>query len=950
MNTIRHALSKTPRCLARTRALVVALSTGVVLAQGSAPASAQPASAPAAAPAAAPKPAHRLTKPSTAPDANAKKQAAHAEKDAKTLATAGDCGKALPLFVQAYELAGSETALAGAVDCHEKLGQLVEAYDLASQLLSDHTAPDAKSRPEREQRVKELAAKTAVLNTDAPDGAAVEIDGVLGPAGAGLPGVRVLPGQHRVAVSKPGQQPFETSVSLAPGQSLTVPVSLAPAAVATPVDKGEVQDFCYMKPPADKSRYQKQKLVLFSMAGRNVVDGPEGEENLKGEKLKGVEHHVLRDLNFHSHARNVFLSTFPLDRFYMVNALAESPGDLKGHAQVGDVEMIRAAGTDAFAAYSIACADWVVLPRVASKDATWKPVKKTKMVNNKSVEYLAWDLSVVWGLEADVYHHVANGWQLSKTVVGSNGGFFGLALSLAAAAPQKGNMPPTQLVSKRPDPTCSVPLLPALNKFTDGMKQCHEAFSDLSAKASAVMSDSPPAGAESAPGTVPSAEQIAKQAVDTAAAGALNQVPNGNGVAPQLTEQEKSALAAAKGHDPMALAPLAMGAAASANPALAGAAASAQVTVTTCKQPIEAVAEAHDELRKMVTNPGAAAFDAAVGLAACSGLEFTADLSTATAPGTAQRRSSFCEHVIDEQSAGAAAMESVARCEARVAVEGATLGLQKAAKQLDGWRMFAVLKPIAQTPDDHRVGISLGQSEGLRRGDLYVAFTPSAGGAALGYGRILDVGPGGPDGDAHPSQFKFRSGEADVGARMEEHPQVGVPLGLRPQVDYLLSHGSLDTTLAYGAALEGGYNASPFVPVGDEVWGKIYLSYLLGSSNESFAAIELMPEIVHFLGSGFAVYGTSGFVAMFAIKELKANSTFAGKNVASDTSLSGFTYGAELGAGIDYSVSPDWDLKLSALYRQGLARAKLEDKSKTYSMSGGSLAAAQGALSLAYTF
>jgi hypothetical protein len=169
-----------------------------------------------------------------------------------------------------------------------------------------------------------------------------------------------------------------------------------------------------------------------------------------------------------------------------------------------------------------------------------------------------------------------------------------------------------------------------------------------------------------------------------------------------------------------------------------------------------------------------------VGLAACSGLEFTADLSTATAPGTAQRRSSFCENVIDEQSAGATAMQSVGRCEACVA--------------------------------------------------------------------------------------------------------------------------------------------------GDEVWGKVYLSYLLGSANESFAAVELMPENVHFLGSGFAVYGTS------------------------DTTLTGITYGAELGAGIDYSVAPDWDIKLGALYRQGFVRAKLEDKSQTYAMSGGSLAAAQGALSLAYTF
>jgi len=887
--------------------------------------------------AAAPLPRTSLSGPSAVPDAAARKEAKRLEKEGNAAAGAGDCQAALGAFRKAFELAGGEGALVAAADCEERSGHFVEAYDLVTELLQKQPQAVPATRAAHEQKLAELAGKTAVLTlTVSEPGSVTELDGVAVDLSPSRGGLRLLPGEYDVRVTKAEFTPFETKLTLAAGSSQALDAKLVHVAVPPPtVDRGEVRDFCYMKVPRDTTRYHKQRLVLFGMAGEEAINGPEAEENAKGEALKGVERHVLREVNFHSHARNVFLSTFPLERFYMVNALVDSPDALKNHALVPDAEMIRAATVDPFAAYSIACADWVVMPRVTGKRATWKPVKRQRTVNNKTVDYMAWDLSIVWKLQADVYRHGNNGWQLAQTVHGSNGGLFGLALGLAASAPQKGNMPPEPLVSKRPAPSCSVPLLPALSKFTQSASDCESAAGELRASTAGVI-------AESAGGVAPKSE------TPDAQAGSSSAEPQ----SALVGTAEQAAVDAARGKPGTALETAAAGASPQAA-AVVHVAASVQDTVKACKEPIEAVAEAKDQLRALShPDPGALALQATVGLAGCAGIEFTADLSTATAPGAAQLHSSYCENVRDDVALGDQAMQAVARCGARVGIEGATLALQKSAKQLDGWRMFATLQRLAHNTDSSRFGIALGQSEGLHRGDLYVAFVraPDGSSSRAGYGRIQLVGPGGSDAQQQPSQLKLRSGSADQGVRVEEHPQVGVPLGVRPQADLFVSSGSLKTTVAYGAALEGGYNASQFAPVGDEVWGKIFISYMQGSDQESFVGLELMPEILHYLGSGFAVYGTSGFAAVFAMKSVDAGATVGGKLVSAKTDISGFALGAGLGGGLDYSPAPDWVVRLSALYRQGFSGTKLEDKGKTLALNAGSLSAGQGGVSAAYIF
>lgn len=241
--------------------------------------------------------------------------------------------------------------------------------------------------------------------------------------------------------------------------------------------------------------------------------------------------------------------------------------------------------------------------------------------------------------------------------------------------------------------------------------------------------------------------------------------------------------------------------------------------------------------------------------------------------------------------------------------------------------------------------MSLGTAEGVHRGDTYIATSLRADGTSVegGFGRVQSEGPGGALGVATPSHFKFRKGTAEPGTKMEEHAQIGVPLGLRPLVKYYVFNGNLETKLAYGAALEGGYNASRFVSVGDEVWGRACVSIAAGAASELFIDAEIGPEVVHYLGGGFAAYGGAGLDFQWASKSIDVSSS-------KKESVSGLNFGMLLMLGLSYAITPDWDARLSVAYRQGGGATKLENEAKTLSVDAGSLPFAQGGLAVSYTF
>lgn len=730
------------------------------------------------------------------------------------------------------------------------------------------------------------------------------------------------------------------------------------------------------------TRYQKQRLVLFDLAGREVVDGPEGELDEKGKELPGVQHHIFRDVGLYDHLRRVFFQAFPMDRFYTVQALAQSPANLVGKDTVSSDAMIGGAEADPFAAYSLACADWVGMPRVIQKEAAWQKVKKKKIVNGQSVDYLAWQVQVTWALDMDVFRREVDGWKRVSTIEGSNGGLLGVAFGLAAGAAQgQSGSTKASPLSERPVLSCVPSLLPKFAAVQQGLTACGQARADLQSLAASIVGgeaddgaekgtedgsqDSPepatPAtpvepGSASEVSTAPPVESTPETLPEAGATNAEGEAPaEPSTIAespPPITDDELAALRVAAEGDLAAIKHVAALAAKAKHPRVQQAAALAHQAVEACTGMVGALARSSQDLRSLgqarLPSPSV---QTVLGFAACAGISLGFDLGDAVAPGTSTLHSSLCEGIQDDVALGQTSMRAVAVCDGRTAMEQSTLALQKEGKNLDGWKLFAVLQGPAPGWPRNVFGIALGRDEGVRRGDLYVAVIKQPDGREVeeGFGRILWTGPGGASGEADPSAFKFRVGSADPGTRMTEHAQIGVPLGLRPQVDLYTSKGDLDSSLAFGGALVGGYNASAFVPIGDEFWSKIYVSYESGGSGESFVTIELTPEVLYYLVDYLAAFGAVGPAYVIASKS-GLDATSGATADASDEKLSGGNTALLLSGGLDFAIGADVSARAAVAYRQGLYSAKLTSKSKTASIDGGTLSALQLGLSGVYVF
>lgn len=694
-----------------------------------------------------------------------------------------------------------------------------------------------------------------------------------------------------------------------------------------------VYDFCYM--PARKegsSKYEKWKVVVFELGGKDVAMKPERELDEKGNAIG--EHHIFRNAGLFSDVRDAFAGAFPLPRFYAVETETESPVGLRGKKQVADKEMIDAAGLDTFAAYSIACTDWVFLPRLTEKTADWRKV--TEKRQDGSV-HQKWTLDVSWQMETDIYRHESKGgFTLFATVKDGNSAATDAAYGLAMAAPQNKNMVSQQmLVSKRPKPGCNPPLVAEAAAIVRGGQECLAALGTLAdhSRAALQADDSESNAAPPAPPVTPSP--------GTADGGAPASVDGGVPPAPPapleiipLNPREKALLKNLGDADPDAVTALNELLTESKAQRLLDLANEIKSVKNICEKTVDAVETAADKLREL-SQHGLASVgpDAVLGLAQCLGIDLAPDLSSASAPGSQQWFSKHCEHVDDDVAHGRDAMVSVARCRGRVKTEWATLNMQKGIKQQEPFLIFGLLQ--ARPGLEPSQGILLGKDVGAKRGDMYVAQDDDG-----GFGRLFDND--GEKSNTTPFAFKFRKGEAPNGTNMKEHPQVGILLGARPQMSVYALKGKLDTTLAFGGAVEGGYNASKFVPVGDEVWGRAAFGVLVGSKNETFINFELGPEVVKYLAGGFAAYGGLGFSVAYATKSVDV--------LGNSDSYSGYTFGALLSAGIDYAVAPDWNARLGVAYRQGFNNADLKSDSLPGTIDGGTLSYAQAGLAVLYTY
>lgn len=707
---------------------------------------------------------------------------------------------------------------------------------------------------------------------------------------------------------------------------------------------GTVIDLCQVQVSNQgDGGYTKRRLVLFDVAGEAATHVPEVEVGPKGETLNSG-HTAFQAARAHDHVRETFFSTFPMQRHHTVSAAIAAPAGLEKRKRIAHGEMIRAAELDPFAAYSIACADWVVIPRVTKKEAKWQRVTKQRQVGNTTVSYQAWQVHVAFTLEVTAFEFAGGTW-VSRGTVSTDGAKVSAAQPIAESGDAVNQLVSSMgesatafgPISAAPEPGCKVPVLDEVKAVADGFTQCGQATLAVTESAARTLELNPEVEpsdeSDSDAAEESSDDEDTNSDDDAGAAEAEEEEPK-----PELDELGREALNVATSQDPrraaLALAKQELGD--HAPDGLGETVEAAQSLVSTCKAGVENVVKLSDTLRKIAENPLGQVKDAALGFAGCAGIPLTYNLNHATPPGTTQKASAYCKHLDDDASRGAQAMIDVAKCESRNATERAVLQLKTDAVN-EWWAISMPLAACAEQVDDDTHCIAVGKTEGIHRGDMF--FAMSAAGERLGFGYITEQGSGAQD----PSQFVFRAGDADRGTAMREHAKTGLLLGARPQYAYLLRESGLTSKEFYGGALEGGYNAGRFVSVGQEFWVRANIVYLVGRDSETLLNIEALPEAQYYLFNRVAAFVQSGVALNFGSKRTPGAT-------AKDDTMSGLAYAVMLGLGLDVALHPEWNLRFAGTGSQAFTAMKLENKQKTASLDVGRLTWVQGTVSLAHSF
>jgi hypothetical protein len=179
---------------------------------------------------------------------------------------------------------------------------------------------------------------------------------------------------------------------------------------------------------------------------------------------------------------------------------------------------------------------------------------------------------------------------------------------------------------------------------------------------------------------------------------------------------------------------------------------------------------------------------------------------------------------------------------------------------------------------------------------------------------------------------------------MKEFPLMGVHVGAHPAAMYLFAGGDLETTFGYGGIVSLSYDASSYIHLLDEFWGRIDLGYLGGTGREGFVPINLGFQAASYVSSGLTLDVGLGFSALIASKKV---STIAGQ----DESWSGTSSGAFARAAASHAFSPDWDMALGLEARSGFSSATLKnDKLPGTAVDAGPMTGALAMLSVGHTF
>jgi len=262
------------------------------------------------------------------------------------------------------------------------------------------------------------------------------------------------------------------------------------------------------------------------------------------------------------------------------------------------------------------------------------------------------------------------------------------------------------------------------------------------------------------------------------------------------------------------------------------------------------------------------------------------------------------------------------KCGVRNRAEQVAFNLQKEARGVDGWRLWAAIK------DSESEGVPrmvLGREEGVYVGEIFHAVERQPDGSRVrhGFAKVLTVGAGGDAGDFKPSTLRWRAGTGGPNLVFEEHPQLGLSVGLGGDIGVLLVPPALvdqkrnlyfnPGTVYGGGRLHVGYDLSG-VTRWPEFWVLTNVGFVMAfgeAINTMLLDIQLFAEKRIYLGrrlDWFFGFGPSMVQAFLSLKKVQG--------VAEGTSAKAFTIGIAAETGFDLALTADLYLRLGVLWRQ----------------------------------
>lgn len=210
--------------------------------------------------------------------------------DARGLMQAGKYAEACPKLEESLRLDPGLGTQFNLADCNEHVGKITTAW---AGFLEVAAQSKATNQPEREKVARKRATaleprlpKLVVDVASPPPGLEVKRDGIVIGAAAWGTSIPVDPGTHRIAVTAPGKQPWETTVTTSEGKTARVAVprelpaalvatTATPSAGAQPVASGATtattaatSDF---PPPIVENNGSAQRTVGWIVAGLGVA-------------------------------------------------------------------------------------------------------------------------------------------------------------------------------------------------------------------------------------------------------------------------------------------------------------------------------------------------------------------------------------------------------------------------------------------------------------------------------------------------------------------------------------------------------------------------------------------------------------------------------------------------------------------------------------------------------